>query len=42
MAAEFMNFPEQYATNIDFLKQQNDPYRTGVEFLENEFKKICK
>ena len=32
MAEEFMKFPEQYKTNIDFLKKQNDPYRSGVEF----------
>ena len=40
MAVEFENFPEQYTTNVEFLKKQNDPYRTGVEFLENEYKKI--
>lgn len=38
MANEFKNFPEQYKTNLDFLKKQNNPFRTGVEFLENEFK----
>ena len=38
MAAEFKKFPEQYKTNIDFLKKQNNPFRTGVEFLENEYK----
>lgn len=37
MAEEFMKFPEQYKTNIDFLKKQNDPYRSGVEFLEKEY-----
>lgn len=40
MAEEFIKFPEQYKTNIDFLKKQNEPFRTGVEFLENEFNKI--
>jgi len=39
MAEEFKKFPEQYKTNIDFLKTQNDPFRTGVEFLENEYDK---
>lgn len=42
MAEEFKNFPEQYITNIKFLKNQNDPYRTGVEFLEEEYYKIKK
>lgn len=37
MAGEFKNFPEQYKTNIDFLKKQNDPFKCGVEFLENEY-----
>lgn len=37
MAREFKKFPEQYKTNIDFLKKQNDPFRSGVEFLENEY-----
>ena len=40
MAAEFKEFPEQYRTNIDFLKKQNDSFRTGVGFLENEYNKI--
>ena len=39
MAGEFKKFPEQYKTNIDFLKKQNDPFRSGVEFLENEYNK---
>jgi hypothetical protein len=37
MAGEFKKFPEQYKTNIDFLKKQNDPFRSGVEFIENEY-----
>jgi len=37
MAEEFRKFPEQYKTNIDFLKGQNDPFRSGVEFLEREY-----
>ena len=37
MTGEFKKFPEQYKTNIDFLKKQNDPFRSGVEFLENEY-----
>lgn len=37
MATEFKKFPEQYKTNLIFLKKQNNPYRTGVEFLEKEY-----
>jgi len=37
MAGEFKKFPEQYKTNIDFLKKQNVPFRSGVEFLEMEY-----
>lgn len=37
MAEEFIMHPEQYATNINFLKMQNDPFRSGVEFLEMEY-----
>jgi len=40
MAKEFKKFPEQYNTNIEFLKKQNDPFRSGVEFLEKEFNSI--
>jgi len=42
MAEDFSNYPDQYKTNIDFLKKQNDPYITGVEFLEDEYNKIKK
>jgi len=38
MAEEFKKFPEQYETNIDFLKKQNNSFRSGVEFLEIEYK----
>jgi len=37
MAIDFKLFEEQYKTNIEFLKGQKNPYRSGVEFLENEF-----
>ncbi len=40
MAEEFVKFPEQYKTNIDFLKKQNVPFRSGVDYLENEYKNI--
>jgi hypothetical protein len=39
MAEEFRLFPEQYKTNIEFLKKQNDSFKSGVEFLENEINK---
>ena len=39
MAEEFKKFPEQYKTNINYLKNQNDPFKSGVEFLENEYNK---
>lgn len=37
MANDFKKFPEQYKTNIDFLKCQNDSFKSGVEFLEKEY-----
>jgi hypothetical protein len=40
MAEEFRKFPEQYKTNVEFLKTQNDLFRSGVDFLENEYNKI--
>ena len=40
MAKEFKMFPEQYNTNIAFLKKQNAPFRSGVDFLEIEYNKI--
>lgn len=44
MAEEFRKFPEQYEINLTFLKKQNDPSRTGIEFLEKEYNKgiSCK
>jgi hypothetical protein len=39
MAMEFHLFPEQYKTNLDALKKQNDLVKTGVEFLESEYNK---
>ena len=40
MAQEFIDFPEQYRVNVDFLKSQNIPYLTGVDFLEKEINKL--
>ena len=39
MAREFKSFPEQYNTNISFLKNQPDDeqYLVGYEFLEKEY-----
>jgi len=40
MAKEFAKHPEQYKVNVEFLKQQNNPLRSGVEYLENEYNKL--
>ncbi|MBI9037928.1 MAG: DUF559 domain-containing protein [Bacteroidales bacterium] len=40
MAKEFKKFPSQYQTNLERLRQQNDSFKSGVEFLENEYNKI--
>lgn len=40
MVKEFRDFPEQYKTNFEFLKKQNEPFKTGIEFLEIEFNRI--
>jgi hypothetical protein len=37
MVQEFQNFPEQYKTNLEFLKKQNESFKTGIEFLEKEY-----
>jgi hypothetical protein len=37
MAQDFKKFPEQYKTNVDFLIKQNNPFRSGVEFLQKEY-----
>jgi len=39
MAKEFLRFPEQYIVNLNFLRSQNDVYRTGVDFLEFEYER---
>ncbi|MFN8294975.1 MAG: DUF559 domain-containing protein [Chitinophagales bacterium] len=38
MAKEFRKFPEQYVANLEFLKGQNSPFKSGVDFLELEHK----
>lgn len=40
MAKEFKKFPSQYQINLECLRQQNDSFKSGVEFLENEYNKI--
>ena len=40
MAQEFKKFPEQYAINVHFLSQQNDPFKSGVIYLERAFHQI--
>ncbi len=37
MASEFKQFPEQYEVNLNFLKKQNDIYKTGIDFLESVY-----
>lgn len=33
MKKEFSQFPEQYKVNKEFLRQQNDPFLTGVDLI---------
>jgi len=40
MAKEFLDFPEQYRANIEFLKKQNNPFKSGVSYLEKEYNQI--
>jgi hypothetical protein len=40
MAQDFKKFPSQYETNLKFLKEQNNPYLTGVNFLEHAYAQI--
>lgn len=40
MAREFAKFPEQYRTNVEFLRSQNNPFLTGVDLLEAEYAKV--
>lgn len=40
MAKEFKKFPKQYKINIESLKKQNDPCKTGINFLEREYNLI--
>lgn len=40
MAQEYHRFPEQYLTNITFLKHHEDQYLIDYEILEKEFQKI--
>lgn len=44
MAKEFLNFPEQYATNLESLKSwpKEDWYKNGYEFLEREYDRLQK
>lgn len=37
MAQEFKKFPEQYRTNMEALQKQNDAFKSGVDFLANEY-----
>jgi hypothetical protein len=40
MAMEFKKFPEQCTVNLNFLKELNDPYKSGVELFENEYRDL--
>lgn len=40
MAKEFKLFPDQYEINMNYLKQQNKPLLTGIDYLRNEYEKI--
>jgi len=40
MAKEFARFPEQYAVNVKALKETNNPFLTGVDLLEKEYKRV--
>ena len=40
MAKEFKKFPEQYLTNINALKEQNDIFKSGIDFLVKEYNKL--
>ncbi len=42
MAEEFVKYPEQYVTNVEFLKAQENQFLVEVQLLENEYQKICK
>lgn len=40
MAKEFINYPQQYKTNVDYLIKANDDYLTGVDMLIEEYTKL--
>lgn len=40
MAKEFLKFPQQYAVNVNALKQQEQGYLNGVELLEREYQAL--
>lgn len=40
MAKEFLKFPQQYAVNVNTLKQQEQGYLNGVELLEREYQAL--
>ena len=37
MAREFRSFPEQYKTNLEALYEQNDIFKSGIDYLEKEY-----
>ena len=42
MAQEFLDYPEQYKVNLEFLKSFNDEFLTGAEMLETIYQKLKK
>lgn len=40
MAREFKTYKEQYAVNVEALKNECDPFLTGVELLEKEYNEL--
>ena len=42
MAREYLRFPEQYATNMKFLKKQEDQYLVDYTLLETEYLKLIQ
>ena len=40
MAKEFLDYPLQYKTNVDYLIKANDEYLTGVDMLIEEYTKL--
>lgn len=42
MAKEFLKFPQQYAVNVNALKDEVQSYENGVELLEREYQALMQ